>query len=116
VRTVSSNRPTPAAEQSGNMDLLASQLLEKLRNANTKTVAVRFLHGAKVNDRSLGYELTDSFTAALVKSAGDIHILDRPHLVQVLEERKWMAIDFEEITATRCSSFWLTANVSLFMG
>jgi hypothetical protein len=90
VRVDSSPQPRSASgtEQNADIDLLASRLVAKLKDTNIKTVAVRPFHGSKVSDRSLGYKLSDSFTSAVVKTASDIHVLDRARLVRTLGEKQ----------------------------
>jgi Gram-negative bacterial TonB protein C-terminal len=88
-------RSASRAEQNTDMDLLASQLVEKLNHADVKTVAVNRFYGKKIG-RSLTYKLSDNFSSAFAKSAGHINILDRASLVKALQEKSWMAIDLDD--------------------
>ena len=74
------------------MDLLASRLVEKLKHSGIKTVAVSRFYGKKIG-RSIEYKLSEDFTSAFTKTAGDIRILDQASLVKALQEKRWMAID-----------------------
>jgi TolB-like protein len=84
-----------SAEQNADMDLLASQLVEKLKHAGIKIVAVRRFFGTKTS-RPLADTLSDELISAFAKTSGDIHILDQAELVKALEEKKWMAIDLHD--------------------
>jgi TonB family protein len=97
VRADSSPQPRSASgtEQNADIDLLASRLVEKLKHTGIKTVAVNRFYGKKIG-RSLEYKLSNDFTSAFAKSAGDIRLLDRPSLVKALQEKSWMAIDLDD--------------------
>jgi TonB family protein len=99
VRADSSAQPRNAAdgEQNPDMDLLASRLVEKLKHADIKAVAVsRFYNEKKTGHRSLTFQLSDSFASALAKTTADIHIVTRARMVQASEEKKWMSIDLDD--------------------
>lgn len=89
-------RSTSGTEQDSDIDLVASRLLEKLKRTEIKTIAVRPFYGDTLNDRSLGYKLSESITSALAKYAGDIHIVDQARMIEALEQQKWMAIDLDD--------------------
>jgi len=97
VRADSSPQPanSSATEQNADMDLLASQLVEKLKLADIKTVAFSRFYGKKAG-RPLADALSDNFISAFAKTTGDIHILGRADLVKASEEKKWMAIDLDD--------------------
>jgi len=79
------------------MDELASRLLEKLKKAHIKTVAVTDFYGEKKGrHRALSSQLSDSVTSTLANIAGDIHVLDRPHILQASQQKKWMSIDIRD--------------------
>lgn len=98
VRANCSEQPRSASgtEQDSDIDLLASRLVEKLKTSNIKSVAIRPFHDGRPGDRWLGYQLSDSFTLALAKTASDIHIVDRTELLRALGGREWMAIDLDQ--------------------
>jgi TonB family protein len=89
------SRSPSGAEQNADMDMLASRLVEKLKHADIKTVAVSRFYGKKIG-RSLEYRLSDDFTSAFAKNAGDIHVLERASLIKALQEKSWMAIDLDD--------------------
>ena len=89
VRADSSPQPlnSSAAEQKADMDLLASQLVEKLKHADIKTVALSRFYGKKAG-RPLADALSGNFISAFAKTTGDIHILDRAELVKGIGRRE----------------------------
>lgn len=108
VRADTSVHPPTAAgaEENADMNLLASRLLEMLKKAVIKTVAVsRFDNEKKTGHRALSNQLSDSFTSALGNIAGDIHILARPRMLQASQQRKWMSIDLDDSLVFRSIAF-----------
>jgi TonB family protein len=93
-------RNSASSEQNADMELLASRLVENLKHADVKAVAVSPFYGKKIG-RSLAYKLSDNFTLAFAKAAGDIHFLDRAGLVKALQEKSWMAIDLDDLLVFR---------------
>jgi TonB family protein len=106
VRAASWLRSPAGSEQNPEMDLLASRVLEKLKKANIKTVAVsRFSEGKKFGHRPLSAELSDTFTSSLASIAGDIHIFDRTRISQASLQKKWISIDTEDSLVFRSVAF-----------
>lgn len=95
-----------AAEQDAEIDLLASHMLEKLKKANVKSVAVsRFVEEKKFGHRTFSADLTDDFTSVLASISGGLHVLDRTRISQVLLQKKWMSIDIDDSTVFRSAAF-----------
>jgi vacuolar-type H+-ATPase subunit F/Vma7 len=80
------NFPQPSssagAEKIADMHELASRVLEKLKKAHIKVIAVTPFSLEKIGGyRALSDHLSDSFAATLASIAGDIHVLDRAYML-----------------------------------
>jgi TonB family protein len=104
------NLPQPSSpagsEKMSDMDELASRVLEKLKKAHIKTVAVTdFSQEKKGGHRALSSQLSNSFISTLANIAGDILVLDRPHMLQACQQKKWMSIDVRDSLVFRSVAF-----------
>ncbi len=79
------------------MDSLAARIADKLIKTGNKLVAVRPFHAEKTMDsRGYGLKLSEQLSAALTGTNTGMQVFDNARLIRALEEKKWMAIDFED--------------------
>jgi hypothetical protein len=102
------------AEKIADMDELASRVLEKLKKAHIKGIAVTPFSLEKIGGhRTLSYQLSDSFAATLASIAGDIHVLDRAYMLQALQKQQWMSTDIPDPLVFRSVAFASGADALL---
>jgi hypothetical protein len=85
--------PPCARAQDSDLNALAAQVAQSLRDANLKKVAVFDFTGPGENVTALGPKLADDFSRALSHAAGDLDVEDRAALAREMKESDYTPED-----------------------